>query len=75
MTKTLALILFIGATPVIGAQTPPPTTTTTTSSLSAQTGGQTQTIAFDDAIRIAEREQDVQFRPTRLVVCFLPQKD
>jgi len=51
MTKTLALILFIGATPVIGAQTLPPATTT--SSLSGQTGGQTQTITFDDAIRIA----------------------
>ena len=47
--RRLSLALLVAAAPAIGAQQPTPTSTT----MSATTGGPTQTITFEDAIRIA----------------------
>jgi outer membrane protein len=54
--RHLALTFLLTAAPMLGAQTPATPNTQAPSSLATQTGGPTQTITFDDAIRIALRQ-------------------
>jgi outer membrane protein len=50
--RHLAALFLVGLTPALGAQQTTPTSTTS----SATTGGPTETITFDDAIRIALKQ-------------------
>jgi outer membrane protein len=54
--RHLALTFLLTAAPMLGAQTPATLNTQAPSSLATQTGGPTQTITFDDAIRIALKQ-------------------